>query len=290
MKKNRSKTTSSLISPTSYLKRKTNTRFTLVELLIVVAIIAILAGMLLPALSKTRETARAIICVGNMKQIGMFCQNYRDLMDGKYPQQGYYNWLTCFMVTEGALSGPEANIRIEKYKDIFGLTKKSGIAWCPSGEIRRSQNGTPVPPEQLPSPDRISSLSELTHYAILVPNGSMGICNFPINDFATKANGQTSDKRNSAKDNQVKTPSAQAWMAESAYGNPTALTPLQTGRCELGYTMTLEPASAGGTWGTRHGTSTSLLYCDGHVGSKNILALLAWGSVNSDDRQIGRIP
>ena len=53
-----------------------NGNFTLIELLIVVAIIAILVGMLLPALNSAREKARAITCISGMKQYGLSFQNY----------------------------------------------------------------------------------------------------------------------------------------------------------------------------------------------------------------------
>lgn len=65
--------------------KKNRSVFTLIELLVVIGIIAILAAMLMPALSKAREKANQADCVSQLKQIGNSMLMYSNDQRGRYP-------------------------------------------------------------------------------------------------------------------------------------------------------------------------------------------------------------
>ncbi|HWN94534.1 MAG TPA: DUF1559 domain-containing protein [Methylomirabilota bacterium] len=59
--------------------------FTLIELLVVIAMIAILAALLLPALSQAKESARSAACLNNLRQLAFAVHMYADESEGKFP-------------------------------------------------------------------------------------------------------------------------------------------------------------------------------------------------------------
>jgi len=69
-------------------RRRTEPAFTLVELLVVIAVIGVLAGLLLPALARAKEKSRAAQCINNLRQWGLAFRMYADDNDDFLPRRG----------------------------------------------------------------------------------------------------------------------------------------------------------------------------------------------------------
>lgn len=106
-------------------KRKRGKRcFSLIELLIVIAIVAILAGLLLPALNQARDKARSTGCINNLKQLGLAFFQYAGDHSDMLPQADYYTGRASTLLWTNALMG--ANPRAEagdEWSESEGLTQ-----------------------------------------------------------------------------------------------------------------------------------------------------------------------
>ncbi|MCK4998741.1 MAG: type II secretion system protein [Anaerohalosphaera sp.] len=69
----------------NFLKSKKEGAFTLIELLVVISIIALLLAILMPALGKVKDKARAIVCASNLKQWNIILTFFSSENDGKFP-------------------------------------------------------------------------------------------------------------------------------------------------------------------------------------------------------------
>lgn len=110
--------------------------FTLLELLIVIAIIAILASMLLPALNQARAKGYQISCAGNMKQLGMSAAMYqqanRDIMPAPLSTAGV-RWRTLFLPY---IEGDSSDLYKEDTAFEYKLQCRTALAEAPAVDRR----------------------------------------------------------------------------------------------------------------------------------------------------------
>ncbi len=113
--------------------------FTLIELLIVIAIIAILAAMLLPALNKARDKAITIGCISNIKQLGLliagYANDHKDYYFSATPTARIYNNWGELLANNGYVKAP---LNSENYAYYFPK-----YFACPKAQILTSSDKMP---------------------------------------------------------------------------------------------------------------------------------------------------
>ncbi|MBC8135998.1 MAG: prepilin-type N-terminal cleavage/methylation domain-containing protein [Fibrella sp.] len=101
--------------------------FTLIELLIVIAIIAILAAILMPVFAQAREKARATSCMSNLKQISGGV-----LMYAQDNEEGIVGWMRRYDPSDVSYRQWYWPDRLQPYVKSGGSTPASGVMACPS--------------------------------------------------------------------------------------------------------------------------------------------------------------
>ena len=163
--------------------------FTLIELLIVIAMIAILAAMLLPALNQARERAKSIHCSSNLKQLGAYMLMYVDQNAGIIPSH------------DGNLA-TESNAFAGKWQDVlYRFANPNAIAGdCKF--LRDAGNGLeyPTAPFACPSSWAYDRAKSCRHYGInMATNTRAGFASYMRGEFDMKIS-------------RIKTPSRRAAM------------------------------------------------------------------------------
>ncbi len=245
-------------------------RFTLIELLVTIAIIAILAGVLLPVLNSAREKGKAIFCTSNLKQLGLSCQQYSLENDDYNPP---------------LVSGSSSADAVWGFPGVyFRQTMKLDyrMFFCPSMSSR--------------SPEyRVNTENNIRNTVQWYMDYAM---NFRMNSISKEAiqssppmYSSLSPYVSSRKAGSVKMPSLRVWYIDSFNNNPydKRLGSYYTDCYNFDYSASGRPAD-------RHGSRANVLFLDGHVGITPIFSSdlitehpwfkLSWTGTPADQRWI----
>lgn len=233
--------------------------FSLIELLVTIAVIAILTALLLPALNKARESGRAAVCSGNMRQIGLSMNSYAgnndDLLVPWYYKTDNASWRWTQLLFGGENS--KANYMKNKgqylHVDLFACPSQSATKREESGKEPAS------PGIDNPSETGWGWWQSYSHYGV-------NVLLYP--------NADTTALPRTYKLNYYKSASKRLWLADTNYAIPGSNqyeTRLGHYRWIASYSGGTQGAPGWGVCSGRHLGHTGALYLDGHTGKIRIL-------------------
>ena len=231
--------------------------FTLVELLVSIAVLAVLAALILSAVARAQQMAHRIQCVGNLRQLGLAAEMYWNDHDGRTfrfrgpsTNGGTIYWFGWIERWNGANEGRRAFDA--RPAALYPYLQGRGVDACPS--LRRDDGFKWKASGATHGYGYNRHLSTPTH----VPPLSM---------------------------QEVRQPDATVLMADAAQVNDFQFpaTPQRPLLEEFYYVSALEP-----TVHFRHADKANVLFCDGHVEQRRAVAG-SWDP-RMPDRRVGRLP